>query len=448
MKMQPPPDVDDLPFEAFRSHPEAFSVEQDGKYLHWDELRHRPPVHGLTHESWWSLIKLARRQVARALPLRDEDGQPFTFAMTDEILRLVHEVDRDASGRIELPEDVTNQATRDRYVVNSLIEEAFRSSQLEGASTTRQVAKEMIRTKREPRTISEKMILNNFHAMEWVRDHQTEPLSVAALFELHSIVTEDTLEIADGAGRFRNADEEIHVVEPRDGEVVHRPPSARLLPARMEALCSFANAPTTTEPFVHPVLRAILVHFWLAYDHPFVDGNGRAARALFYWSMLKQGYWLTEFISISRAIKQSRTQYDLAFVYTETDQNDATYFLLNQLRVLRSAIDELFAYLKKKAQEVRDVERTLEGRDDLNNRQLALLSYVLRHPDARITIEGHQTSHRVVYQTARTDLLGLVERGYLAQSKIGKKLHFTPARGIHRKLDPERHRGRVRSDKS
>ena len=202
----------------------------------------------------------------------------------------------------------------------------------------------------------------------------------------------------------------------------------------MVELCKFANGAGSDEPFIHPVIRAILVHFGLAYDHPFVDGNGRTARALFYWSMLKQGYWLTEFISISRAIKNARSQYDRAFVYTETDANDTTYFILNQLKVLRTAIDDLSVYLRRKAQEVRDVEKKLRVRDDLNNRQLALLGHALRHPDERLTIEGHQMMNRVVYQTARTDLLGLVQHGFLEQGKSGKKLYFTPVRDLARRL--------------
>jgi Fic family protein len=429
-----PADFPGFPMHALRDDPEAFTVEQDGKYLHWDELRHRPKRGTLTHPEWWGAIKFARMQASRGFPLKSKEGSPFRFVMTDTVQRLVHEVDRDASGRIELPEDVTNRSTRDRYVVSSLIEEAFRSSQLEGASTTRAVAKEMIRTKREPRTTSERMIYSNFLAMEWVREHKDEPLSADLVFELHSIITRDTLEIADGGGRFRRDDEEIAVYDVREGELVHEPPSAQSLPQRMTALCRFANSEGKGESFTHPVIRAIMLHFWLAYDHPFVDGNGRVARALFYWSMLRQGYWLTEFISISRAIKKSRVQYDRAFVYTETDENDATYFLLNQLKVLRSAIDELFRYLKRKVQEVREVEQLIRGRDDLNNRQLALLGHALRRSDSRFTIEGHQMSHRVVYQTARTDLLGLVERGLLEQFKVGKKLVFAPVRDLSRKL--------------
>ena len=202
----------------------------------------------------------------------------------------------------------------------------------------------------------------------------------------------------------------------------------------VEAMCAFANSDGAEGPFIHPVVRAIVVHLWLAYDHPFVDGNGRTARVLFYWSMLRQGYWLTEFISISRAIQESRAQYDRAFEYSETDSNDATYFVLNQLKVLRVAIDALFAHLKRKAREVRSVDEQIRQRDDLNPRQLQLLSYLLRHPDARITIESHQLSHRVVYQTARTDLLGLAKGGYVEQTKSGKKLVFVPVRQLPRKL--------------
>jgi Fic family protein len=433
--IEKPPAHDEFPMDVLRTDRAASSVEQDGKYLHWDELRHRPQRSPISHQQWWSAIKFARAQSSRQIPLYSEDGTPFRFIMTDTVQRLVHELDRDASGRIELPEDVTNRSARDRYVVSSLIEEAFRSSQLEGASTTRAVAKEMIRTKREPRTNSEKMIFNNFHAMEWVRERQNEPLSVEMVFELHSIITRDTLDEADGGGRFRRPDEEIGVYDVNDGQLVHTPPAAESLPARMEALCRFANGEAKkAEPFTHPVVRAILLHFWLAYDHPFVDGNGRTARALFYWSMLRQGYWLTEFLSISRVIRKARVQYDRAFIYTETDQNDATYFLLNQLKVLRGAIDELFAYLKRKVQEVREVEQMIRGRDDLNNRQLALLGHALREPGARFSIEGHQTSHRVVYQTARTDLLGLVERGFLESYKVGNKLYFVPAPNLSKKL--------------
>jgi len=96
-----------------------------------------------------------------------------------------------------------------------------------------------------------------------------------------------------------------------------------------------------------------------AYDHPFEDGNGRTARALFYWSMLRHGYRLTEFLSISSLLNRAPGRYGRAFLYTETDGLDAAYFVLNQLRIILRAIDELHAYLARKVREVRETERLL-----------------------------------------------------------------------------------------
>jgi Fic family protein len=417
-------------------NPAYMQPEQAGRYLHWEEVRRRPAPQGLTSEAWWWGIRFARSRLSKPLQLRDRSGASFSFAMTDTVQRLVHAIDRDASGNISLPEDVTDPTTRDRYIVSSLIEEAFRSSQLEGASTTRAVAKEMIQTKRKPRTHSEQMILNNFYAMEWVRENKDKPLTTEAIFALHGIVTRDTMDDGHAVGRLRRADEPVQVVDTSNGELLHDPPPADQLPARIAEMCKLANGTSSDEPFIHPVARAIILHFWLAYDHPFVDGNGRTARALFYWSMLHQGYWLTEFISISRVINKARAQYDRAYLFSESDNNDATYFLLHQLNVLRTAIDELHVYLKRKSQEVRELEHQLRRREDLNHRQLAILNDALRHPSARITIEGHRTLTRVVYQTARTDLLGLAELGYLQQYKIGKKLYFAPVDDLARKLKP------------
>ena len=87
----------------------------------------------------------------------------------------------------------------------------------------------------------------------------------------------------------------------------------------------------------HHHIRAIILHFWLAYGHPFVDGNGRTARALFYWAMLHEGYWLFEFISISNILRKAPAQYGLSFLYSETDDNDLTYFIVAQTKVIRRA---------------------------------------------------------------------------------------------------------------
>ena len=115
----------------------------------------------------------------------------------------------------------------------------------------------------------------------------------------------------------------------------------------MAAMCSFAND-RSSPGFMHPAIQSIILHFWLAYDHPFVDGNGRTARALFYWSMLHYGYWLFEYVSISQTIVRGSVQYGEAFLHTETDDNDLTYFIVYHLDVINRSIAELHRFIENR----------------------------------------------------------------------------------------------------
>lgn len=394
-----------------------------GRYLHWDNLRHRDPPEGLTNEQWWAGVRFARLGLVRNLPLIDKKGKPFTYSMPPLVAEYLHDIDSRGSGRIAMPSEVSNSETKTRFLVRSLIEEAITSSQLEGASTTRKRAMEMFRLGKRPADKSEQMIFNNMRGMEFIRQNQDKQLTPKLVLAIHKEMMQDTIEEKD-LGRLQTLDNErVKVISNYTQKVVHEPPSADQLPDRLQAMCDFANGVGETE-FFHPVIRAIVLHLWLAYDHPFEDGNGRTARALFYWSMLNSGYWLFEFISISSILRQASGQYARAYLYTETDANDATYFIVHQLRVIKAALHKLERYLEKKTREIRQTENLLQGVDSLNYRQLALLSHALRKPHADFTINSHKVSHRIAYATARADLLSLVRIGLLEQRTIGNAMHF------------------------
>ena len=401
-------------------------------YPHWDRLRHLTPPAGITLEEWWLSTKMKRIGAAKKVPLADKTGQSFQFNLPDLVQAQLHAIDVGAGQFIGVPEPITNPQTRDSYLIRSLIEEAITSSQLEGAVTTREVAKAMIRTGRSPRDPSEQMILNNYVTMRRIFELKREPLSSELVLELHRLVTEKTLKNADAAGRLRRPDEKL-VVGDEYGEVFHDPPPAAELQARLQAMCAFANGWTPGE-FVHPMVRAIILHFWLAYDHPFVDGNGRTARALFYWAMLHAGYWLFEFISISNILRKGAVEYHRSFLYTETDENDLTYFIVAQVKVIRRAIAELHGYIARKSKEVQELGAQLRALDLFNHRQADLIRHALKHPQQEYTIDGHRTSHDVVYQTARTDLLGLKARGVFGLRKRGKRMVFTVPHDIAERL--------------
>lgn len=415
----------------------AYAQQQEwnmaDKYLHWNDLRRRPAPQGFSHEEWWYVLKLNRSAGYRAIGLNDAKKWKFVFGQPNTLTELLHEIDRGLGLAIGLPEAVAHPATRDRYVVNTLIEESITSSQLEGAATTRAVAKEMLRSGRPPRDKSERMILNNFLTMQRIRDLQQTPLTPELVFELHRRVTAGTLDKEDAAGRFRRSEENIRVIDDIEGIEYHVPPPAEELPERLAAMCAFANG-EAPDYFIHPVVRGIILHFWLAYDHPFYDGNGRTARALFYWSMLRHDYQLFEFISISEILLRAPMRYAEAFLHTETDDNDLTYFILHQAEVIREAVKSLRAYLVQKKRELSTAGECLRGVQDLNHRQQALLVHALREPGTEYLITAHQRSHAVTHQTARDDLFDLVERGLLIVRKHGRGYRFRAPNDLSDKL--------------
>ncbi|WP_229365676.1 Fic family protein [Fibrisoma montanum] len=386
-------------------------------YLYWDKVKYKVPGEYkdvLDPIDLWSVVKENRLQDRRYLEMTN---QGFYFTNTDSLQQYLHEFDLHLGGSLGSQDTITER-DKNQYLLSSIMEESISSSQIEGAVTSRVVAKDMLRKNRPPRNVSERMIVNNYQTIRHIVETKDDRLTPETLLALHRLMTEQTLDKPEEAGRFRQHDD-IHVVDAVDGEIIHTPPSFATLPGFVDDLCLFFN--DETPPFfLHPVVKASIIHFLIGYFHPFTDGNGRTARALFYWYLLRKGYWLTEYLSISRVIMQSRAQYYRAFQYTEIDENDLTYFVLYQVKTLSKAYDELKKYIERKNQEKRQLI-ALQRDKGLSPRQAQIVEWFRQDPDVVLSIKEVENRLGVSNQTARTDVQALVKTGYLAELKINQK---------------------------
>lgn len=384
----------------------------NSRYLYWTDVKYRIPS-GMTGVELWSLVKSTRNHTD--IKIWRPNG--IHFSLTNTMQRLCHEFDMNFGGSWGaskiFPEDKT---TQDLYLISSIMEEAIASSQMEGAATTREVAKDMLRKKISPKDKSQRMILNNYNTINFIRDHAKEKLTPELIMQVHGMMTDNALDVADASGRLRREDENIVVGNGITGEIVHTPPSADCLNEFLIQLCAFFND-ANSELFVHPIIRAITIHYLVGYYHPFADGNGRTARALFYWYMMKSNYWLVQYLSISRIIKGSKKSYEKAFLFSEADGNDIGYFIQYNLEVLHKSFDALSQYIKRKHNDKKKAEKLLHL-GNISKRQSQILSLYIENPDKVLVSTDIMTKFGVSSGTAKSTLKDLTYKGYLREINI------------------------------
>src|SRR3989338_4768159 len=396
-----------------------FVAKCNKDYVHWDELIYKKIPRDSKPEYVWVLMKLFRASQYRMLKF---GKWGFQYVLLDEFQKKLHILDKGAAGRLDSSLDSINIGGRERHIISSLMEEAIASSQLEGAATTRKVAKELLRFKKKPQNYSEHMIVNGYKTIQKIVSMKEKIITPDMILELHREITEDTLKDKKYEGIFRD-NNEVVVGDPLLAErIYHQPPDYKEVSELIKELCAFANS--ETEEFIHPIIKGIMLHFMIGYIHPFEDGNGRTARTIFYWYVLSKGYWLFEYMAISRIILRSKTKYGLAYLYTETDENDLTYFIDYILIAIEEALHDMENYITRKQKEQSDALRLIRTIKDINLRQAEILKEFIKYPDKSFVLNEIINTYGVAYDTARNDLLYLTKLGYFEKMKVQKRFIF------------------------
>ena len=381
-------------------------------FEYWDTIKYKRCPEGCTPQQLWTYVKAAR--VKSMMSVWGKYG--ITLTLTNQMQRMCHEIDMNWGGSWGT-DSIIGDENKEQYLVGSLMEEAIYSSQMEGAATTRKVAKEMLRKKMTPKDKSQQMIANNYQTIQFIVSHKDALLTPELLLQIHQLMTEHTMQDPQEAGCFRS-NNDVVVENGITHETVHIPPTYEEIPNFVEDLCRFFNEQDAPQ-FIHPIIRGIIIHFMVAYVHPFADGNGRTARALFYWYMLKQGYWLTEYLSISRVIAKSKKSYEKAFLYTESDGMDMGYFVAYNMRVLQQSFKQLQDYIKRKQEEKRAANSFLRI-GNINTRQAQIIKMFADDSNLVVTIADLQAKFLVSPTTAKADVVGLMNMGLLSEISFNK----------------------------
>ncbi len=411
-----------------RRYSEFFRIE-DIEYPYWEEWKYKSKGWGISPEKIWTCAK-ASRIGKKSFNLSSVASVKFYFNTPSIVQKLLHELDLNLGGNLQSESLIPNHE-KDKYLVSSIMEEAIASSQIEGAVTTRKVAKEMLEKNHQPKNKSEQMILNNYNSMKWIVENKEVKMTKDLLLEIHQSITKDSLQKKEDEGRFRTNDE-VRIMD-ETNEVFYTPPPFTQLDDLMADFCSFANDENESHVFIHPIVKGIILHFLIGYIHPFVDGNGRTARAVFYWYLIKKGYWLIEYMSVSRIILKAKVQYARAYLHTEYDENDLTYFVLYNIKAIDAALNDLKLHVEKKKEEKKQLFSLLKN-TYFNERQIVLVQKILEDKNEYFTVKQVENKFNVSNQTARNDLTDLIKKGILITNLTGKKANFFAAENFEKKL--------------
>jgi len=393
-------------------------------YLYWDKIKYKTLPKNISKEEFWYAIKFMRRAQSTETVIKNENGDYFKWLRLPNLEQFLHEADLNTGGALFGFTKSIDEKTKYKFISRGIIEEAIASSQLEGANTIRRIAKQMLREGRKPTTNDEQMILNNYMAMQAIEEeYKNQKISLDLLFELHRLIAKDTIK-ENEVGRFRKDSENIIVGErDKSGKIYHIPPKAAFIKKEIQNFIQFANDELET-PFIHPIVKAIMIHFWLGYLHPFTDGNGRLARLLFYWYLLKNNYWAFAYLPISKIIKKSPIQYSNAYLYSEQDDLDLTYFIDYNIRKIKIAIENFREYFESKSKRNLRMNKLSKMKYNLNDRQIQLLQYYYEDKDARTSTPTHMNINRISRKTAIKDLKELEKLRFLTSEKKGKRVYY------------------------
>jgi len=395
-------------FEFLNS--EVWLKYTQARYVPLKDIKWRLEKLGIDKTSWPRLQEtIERYRKVGAIPFSLKSiGENFWYFPSDSIIQKIHTIESLGN---KLFDKIEYQKTfKEEFLVNAAVEEAITSAIYEGANSTRSKAKALIASGDQPKNKDEWMLINNYQVMLWIKKNEHLEVSKNLILKLHEIVTKNTLEGDDAnyCGKFR--DDVVYVGKKHEGikfELID------------DAVSEVIETVFTHPRFLHGLIRGILLHYFIAYIHPFFDGNGRTARTLFYFKAMKHNLKFVELLSVSAHLKEHGKKYENSFDLVKENDNDITYFI-------DFCLDSLVAALKKVEEKVEyliDIG-ILKDVYSLSYGQVSLLQKMALNKHCAISIEQHAEALGKSREISRRELKNLLKIGFLQEVKKGKKFVY------------------------
>jgi Fic family protein len=202
--------------------------------------------------------------------------------------------------------------------------------------------------------------------------------------------------------------------------------SSQATPARRRGQpCIAANQPAA-DPLISPQARVqtsgatSLAHLWFVTLHPFVDGNGRIARAVGDLFLARADGSPQRFYSLSAQIQRERKAYYDILERTQKQSLDVTAWLAWFLETLHRAVDQAQHTLDAVLSKTRFWQRWAPPTSTpLNERQVKLVNRLLDGFEGKLTSSKWATIAKCSPDTALRDITDLLARGVLRKSDAG-----------------------------
>lgn len=219
------------------------------------------------------------------------------------------------------------------------------------------------------------------------------------------------------SGRYRQ--EQVVLKDEQTNEVIFRPPAFVEVPFLMEDFFDWLNA--TEGKKLHPVLRAGIAHYYLTAAHPFIEGNGRTARAFATLVLFAEGYDIKKFFSLEEYFDKDATRYYQALMVADKqhqslEKRDLTAWLEYFSQAMAVELTRIKEQIKRLSLDVK-VKRRVGYQIPLNERQIRLMEY-LEENGSLTTGEARKIAPEYSDDTLVRDLNYFLKKGIV--KKQGK----------------------------